>query len=200
MPLFLLGGSLQIIGAPYFPVTLTPNGQVAPLLAGDLIGEDTPLIFAPFYEVDWAGVDFKGGMFNMLFPPIRRVGQSTLQSGTFVGPEIYLGFRLWEEDGWHYGRMRFSGDQLFGLVVHEYAYETEPNVPILAGRPIPEPSAASLFGLAGAWGLLRRTRLASRCKSGGVAKQTPSLPGPGPARDATREKQIPFRKNLRSWL
>jgi hypothetical protein len=151
-----LKGSLQILGAPYPPSINTPSGQAAPLLAGDIIGLDSASIFDPIHQVQWAGVDFKNGMFDMLFQPVREIGQPTFQYGTFVGQEIYLGFRLLEEDGWHYGRMRMSGDQFFGLVVHEYAYETEPNVPILASRAIPEPTVLWLLGLLGGWQLMKR--------------------------------------------
>jgi hypothetical protein len=169
-----LGGTLQILAAPYPPWINSFIGQVAPLAAGDLIGLDSAAIFDPIHQVQWGGVDFKTGMFNMLFYPVREIGQPTFQYGTFVGQEVYLGFRLLENDGWHYGRMRMSGDQVFGLVVHEYAYETEPNVPILASRAIPEPTVLWLLGLLGVYQLMKRPASGSfrHSKSG----QTPKSP------------------------
>lgn len=137
------------------------------LEAGRVVGEDVPL------GREWgAGVGLGGAhSFNLHFP--EQVDEYWRPDNFDENDEAIFGFRLLEDDGWHYGWLKigfgpaenYIGDldgfptegtpvSLFRNkpVVLEYAYETEAGVPVVAGV-VPEPSVLVLVG-AGALGLL----------------------------------------------
>lgn len=76
-----------------------------------------------------------------------------------------LGLRFWRPDGFHYGYLDISFDaplpgwpDYTGFTIHGWAYETEPNTPIVA-RFIPAPGAgAAVLGAAGLLAARRRPR------------------------------------------
>jgi hypothetical protein len=80
--------------------------------------------------------------------------------GLFQGVNAYMGVRLVMGDGLHYGWVRmdstaFSG----GGVILDWAYETRPGIPILAGA-VPEPSTwALLIGGGMLTALFRRKKI-----------------------------------------
>jgi len=68
-----------------------------------------------------------------------------------LGAEGYLGFRTEEKDGWHYGWMKIERRDLDfggGGYLVAYAWETDPDTPILARLAIPEPSSSLLIMVA----------------------------------------------------
>ncbi|MEJ6581833.1 MAG: PEP-CTERM sorting domain-containing protein [Akkermansiaceae bacterium] len=60
-------------------------------------------------------------------------------SGSFFETSGYLGVRFQGEEGTHYGYVHLNGERVRNFNVISYAYESEPNTPILTGA-IPEPS------------------------------------------------------------
>ena len=84
--------------------------------------------------------------------------------GYFFGQTAYMGFELQMPDGPHYGwvMLRVSPRPYFSAGLIGWAWETEPNIPIIAGA-VPEPATASLAVL----GLLccsRRRRHSPCCR------------------------------------
>jgi hypothetical protein len=74
------------------------------------------------------------------------------EGGYFLGRNrkmLGLSFRL--ADGWHYGWCRVSVDKASrSFTVHDYAYETDPGTPILAGAflsPILEGTVGNILGI-----------------------------------------------------
>lgn len=73
----------------------------------------------------------------------------------------YLGIRIADENSpgsWRYGWMRIEspgGPALYGYVITDYAYETTPNTPIMAGA-VPAPGAAAVLALGGLVAARRR--------------------------------------------
>ena len=59
--------------------------------------------------------------------------------GSFYESSGYLGVRFEGEEGTHYGYVHLNGEGVLNFNVISYAYESEPNTPILTGA-IPEPS------------------------------------------------------------
>jgi len=67
------------------------------------------------------------------------------------GVPKYMGVEFRREDDVHYGWLRvFSGGTVAAVSVTEWAWESQPGVPIIAGA-IPEPSAALLLLLGGSF-------------------------------------------------
>jgi len=77
--------------------------------------------------------------------------------GVWYGKEAYMGFALLPGDDFNFGWLRIREFGGFGGYFLEYAYETELNVPIFAGK-IPEPSVSLLTGSMGILILLSRWR------------------------------------------
>ena len=77
------------------------------------------------------------------------------------GAEGYLGFRTLEDDGWHYGWLKIERRDLEyggGGYLVAYAWETEPDKPIRANLPVPEPTTPVLVLLSIATALQVRHR------------------------------------------
>ncbi len=145
-------GSVQILGAPYPPPYTDPAARAVGMPVGSIIGVDSPLLYTPQTGVQWGGADFRNGTYTML-----SAVWDNGQSGTFYGggEDVvgYLAFRIWTEDGWHYGWLEANGGAL-GLEVFGIAWETEADKAIVAGL-VPEPSAV-LLAACGLAGLLSR--------------------------------------------
>ncbi len=80
---------------------------------------------------------------------IRTLGQGIAIVGPFAGIEAFLGFRITQADGDHYGWMRMDMIRGYGgqvVNVSEWAYNTVPGQPITAGQ-VPEPSIYALLGV-----------------------------------------------------
>ena len=80
--------------------------------------------------------------------------------GPFAGIEAFLGFRLQQPDGEHYGWMRVDMIRGYGgqvVNVSDWAYNTVPGQSIAAGA-VPEPGTLALLalGIAALWKLRRR--------------------------------------------
>lgn len=60
-------------------------------------------------------------------------------SGSFFETSGYLGVRFEGDEGTNYGYVHLNGERVLNFNVISYAYESEPNTPILTGA-IPEPS------------------------------------------------------------
>lgn len=88
-----------------------------------------------------------------LYPTVleKRVGLAI--SGTdgntthFEGVSGYFGIEFVLSTGTHYGWVRISDSETYGIggLITQWAYETNPGVPITTG--IPEPSIFSVFGV-----------------------------------------------------
>jgi hypothetical protein len=79
--------------------------------------------------------------------------------GDFNDRRAYLGFRFNGDDGPQYGYVELDGRSSADFTVYSYAYQTEPNVPILTGQ-IPEPSAPLLLVGSSVFLIRRRSRSA----------------------------------------
>ena len=89
--------------------------------------------------------------------------------GYFFGQTAYMGFELQMPDGPHYGwaKLWVSDRPNFAAGLIGWAWETEPNTPIIAGA-VPEPAAASLavLGLLCCSGRRRHSPCCRRLKRG----------------------------------
>ena len=100
-------------------------------------------------------------------------GQSVFAGCADIGPGFpacfgdfnyriaFMGLRLQASDGTHYGWVRIDASiPIGGGVIRDWAYETRPNTPILAGA-VPEPSVGALLALGAAlmWRLRRRASI-----------------------------------------
>ena len=82
------------------------------------------------------------------------------QDGFFYDREGYVGVRMSQLDDWFYAWIRVSHDATAGtLTVHDWAWNTIPNEPILAGQ-VPEPATVAFFmaSIALAVAVVRRRR------------------------------------------
>ncbi len=91
--------------------------------------------------------------------PLPIVTTNSIPEGPFYQNPGYLGFQFEAADGVHFGYIYLEEVQSLSAIYHGFAYESEPNTPILAGA-IPEPSSVLLVFLAS--GLLVGRRLRSR--------------------------------------
>ena len=81
----------------------------------------------------------------------------TVCIGEFTGGLDYLGVEFEISGATHYGWLEIeSASQFTRVLVHRWAYESEPGIGIIAG--IPEPGSGVLGVLASAFLLARRTR------------------------------------------
>lgn len=113
-----------------------PNigGRVAALNANHLIGSNS----GDNSPEEWFGVD---GNYGTLIS-IWDVGST----GEFLRHRGFVGLEFESTDGTHYGWLDIEGVANGGsyLFVHGWAYETTPDVGIIAGA-VPEPSTIGLF-------------------------------------------------------
>jgi hypothetical protein len=126
-----------------FPIPLTYGQQIGPGAAG----------------YSWLG-NIEGGDTLTASRDSGIIGQPPLTVGYFTGVEsAYIGLQFQDNGQTYYGWAR-AGAPVVGINggwVYDYAYETSPNTPILAGQ-VPEPSTVSL-GVLGALVLFFRKRL-----------------------------------------
>ena len=128
------------------PVGQLGGGFAIPLTAGQQIGPDAQ---------GYAWMQYPAGLIltaNADFGPI----------GLFTGLEsAYLGLQFQQANQIYYGWLRigapFAGQN--GGWLYDYAYETVPNTPIVAGQGVPEPSTASLCILAASAVCFRQIRM-----------------------------------------
>lgn len=114
------------------------SSYTTPLLSGFEIGSSAPT------GLDWVPTEFVGGGYiGPTFTACTTVGCL----GDFTGLDAFMGVRFQASDGLHYGWVRVSVPLIGvnGGWIHEWAYETRPGVPILAGA-VPEPSTWALSG------------------------------------------------------
>lgn len=130
-----------IVVQPNLPVDQT--ALVVPLSAGEQIGPSAA-------GYGWLGNILSGNVLTAARGS-GTVGDPFVTEGYFTGLEsAYMGFDFQQAGQTYYGWIR-AGAPVVGLNagwVYDYAYETVPNTPILAGQGVPEPSAASLCILA----------------------------------------------------
>lgn len=142
---------------------------IAEMTGGNFLGTTAvPLLYGTFFE---EYLEVPGRVpYSMGIDPGGQ-GRSYLLSygaldgsvgGVWHGKEAYMGFALetgvqGEFTEYYFGWLRIREFGGFGGYFLEYAYETEPNVPIFSGQ-IPEPSTSLFvaFGVAGC--LFRRRR------------------------------------------
>jgi hypothetical protein len=135
-----------------------PQTQAAfpvPLAAGQQIGPD-----AAGYS--WLG-NILGGDTLTASRDSGTIGEPFLTIGYFTGVEsAYIGLRFQDAGQTYYGWAR-AGAPVVGINggwIYDYAYETVPNTPILAGEgAVPEPRTLSLLLVSGAAFWLVRKRL-----------------------------------------
>jgi hypothetical protein len=134
-----------------------PNlgGLVANLDANVTLGADTGN----------AGFRWYGGSLHTihdLYPGILEKRVTLALTGTdgnhthFAGLSGYFGVGFELESGTHYGWVRLSESETYGIggVITGWAYETRPGVPVVTG--IPESSVLPALGLGGLLGGRRR--------------------------------------------
>lgn len=132
-----------------------PNigGEVAALGAGFVIGNST----SNDSSTSWFGSDDGGTLIQILYPSI---------AGEFYQSRAFIGIEFEMSDGVHYGWLEIEGatpsmeNHLLGdnsLIIHGWAYESNPGVGIVAGA-IPEPSSGILLilGAIGVWTIRKR--------------------------------------------
>jgi len=73
-------------------------------------------------------------------------GFSDEGEGEFFQTTGYLGFSFEGDEGTHYGYIHIDGRRVSNYRILSYAYESEPNTPILTGA-VPEPSTTLLMML-----------------------------------------------------
>lgn len=109
-----------------------PNvgGDVGPLPCGSIIGENISIIDSSLMWSERSGTVV--------------LCQNVGCGGLFVGQDAYIGLRFERSDDTHFGYIHFvaESDSPYGYI-HDWAWETQPNTPIIAGS-IPEPSTLFL--------------------------------------------------------
>ncbi len=130
-----------------------PTAFTVALTAGQEIGPD-----AAGYS--WLG-NILGGDTLTAGRDSGIIGEGPLTVGYFTGIEsAYIGLQFQEAGQTYYGWAR-AGAPIVGINggwIYDYAYETTPNTPIFAGQmPMPEPGTWSLFALAVAVFVARRS-------------------------------------------
>lgn len=138
-------GSLEIVS-----ILATPPDQGAdlhPYVSGDFIGA------SPLPD----GFDWNGG--DAFFYGCALFGQNLVCLGLWGNGVNHLGFRIEEDDGFHYGYITVDTPFLgiHGGHIQGFAYESTPDTGIAAGA-IPEPSPGILLCLGAAIYASRRTR------------------------------------------
>jgi hypothetical protein len=140
-------------------ITIDPppniGGPVASISSGSLIGLNSLA-----QGSQWISSDILGGFVS----PDELVANEIIQvffSGhaTNFTERSVIGFEFEAEDGIHYGYFDISPAPYIAprITLHGWAWETQPGVPIVAGR-VPEPSALTLAIVTTASILSRRRR------------------------------------------
>jgi len=156
---FTAGRGIYVTPSSLNALVAIPVGQIpggggwaVPLAAGQQIGSE-----AAGYV--WISEPVGGSLLTYSYDG----GAGGLEhSGLFTGVEsAYLGLQFQENGQTYYGWARV-GTPFAGLNIgwlFDYAYETRPNTPILAGAGVPEPSTLALLLVSGAAFWLVRKRL-----------------------------------------
>lgn len=139
--------SVEVIAVPATPPNL--GGYLAPLESGAIIGGTSPSEgFVWFAD-------------SAAFYSCALLGNSVVCLGLWGNGVDNLGFRIEEDDGFHYGYISVDTPFLgiHGGFIRGFGYESSPDTGILAGA-IPEPSASALLlALAGlSIGVFKRRR------------------------------------------
>ena len=148
-------GASQLLVTPQGPYDL--GSYLVGLNEGFVIGDST----AP--SLMWAPQDAPNlyGQATVLGFYIPESGDRVIPDGYFYGTTAFMGIHFQIGTDWHYGWVRLCGTEWLdfgGTTVLDWAYETRPGVPILAGA-VPEPSMWALLvggGVLMAW--FRRKR------------------------------------------
>lgn len=156
-------GSVELFvssGARIFIVSSPPpnlGGVVANLDAGVILGGGSGNA-----AYQWYG----GGEHSIhdLYPTVLEKRVTLAVTGTegsqtnFLGQSGYVGIEFQLASGTHYGWVRISESESYGVggLVTAWGYETSPGVPVAMGMP--EPSVMPLLGLGGMLLLFFRRR------------------------------------------
>ena len=145
-------GSARLLVMPHFWMA-DGGSSLAPLPAGFLVGptSDHSLLWAAQDAANAHGAALLLGAYDP-----ETVGGGLVPLGPFYDTTAFMGIHFQIGTDWHYGWVRIRGGtagpsedgQQFYLNppawIVDWAYETRPGVPILAGA-IPEPSALALL-------------------------------------------------------
>jgi hypothetical protein len=86
------------------------------------------------------------------------LGSNLVTFGLWPGQDAYMGIELTLSDGIHYGWVHVEVEDFSTLgIIKDYAFETTPNTPIIAGA-VPEPGRVGLFVITSLTFLMRRRR------------------------------------------
>lgn len=124
---------------------------VQPFLPGFLDVWAVPLSGGTVIGPSAAGYGWFGGGLLTAAIDSGTIGQPPLTAGYFTGFEsAYLGFRFEENSETHYGWARIGCPipELNVGWIYDWAYEMQPDTPIVAGAA-PEPSTWALLGIGG---------------------------------------------------
>jgi hypothetical protein len=141
---FAVVPSSSLDGVIAVPVGQVDGGFVIPLAAGQQIGPDAQ---------GYTWMQYPAGLILTASADLGTVG-------LFTGLEsAYLGLQFQQAGQTYYGWVRvgapFAGQN--GGWLYDYAYETTPDTPILAGAVVPEPTSISVWLLATVLITLRRS-------------------------------------------
>ena len=132
-------GPNQVLAIPATPPNL--GGFVYPLNSGDVIGAVTEP------PLSWENPgDGRFGPIGLTFTSCMLVGDELGCLGLFTGRNAYMGAEFQIDCQPHYGWVRVDLSQpgINGGWITEYAYDTRPGMPIVAGA-VPEPSTWALL-------------------------------------------------------
>lgn len=137
---------LEIPGTIFSTVPPSRDSLVKSYEAGQLIGADFPRGFGS--GIEWHDNNaFDGLTFHIMAGGVPSNINSYF--GDFFIRSRYLGFRMELQPGeYHYGWLSVVNSTANPWILHlgSYAWETQPNVPILAGV-IPEPTSITLLSM-----------------------------------------------------
>ena len=139
--------SVEVIAVPATPPNM--GGYIDPLVDDSIIGAGSPS-----GEFIW----YSG---SAAFYSCALLNNSVVCLGLWGNGVNHLGFRIEEDDGFHYGYITVDTPFLgiHGGFIQGFGYESSPNTSIRAGA-IPEPSTVSLLigGLIAVFGRRRRDK------------------------------------------
>lgn len=146
-------GETKILGLklPYQNVMWYDSEPYA-LPASTVIGPDSPYLYPEFGNLSgwWTQQSSVPGVAGLH----ARYDIGT--SGFFVGTRGYIGIEFQIEGETHYGWIDLDNFTWWQSEIHGWAYESEPNKPIIAGA-IPEPSSI-LLTLCGSFCLMMKRK------------------------------------------